>query len=282
MVETLKLCVSCKGCRRECPTGVDMAQDEDRGAGGAGAKTRAFAAATGWSAICRAMRRWPRACPGSPICATSSPLLRKAVREIRRLQRAARLPQWRARRLQRPMPRRTGPADGREVVLFADTFNRYFERENLDAALRVLVEPAAIACTFAKPADGERGRCAAAGRFSPPGWSIRRARECERTGRRRCAPFAARGVPVVGLEPSCLLTLRDEVLVAAIRTTTADRASARMRCCSRNFWRARPRPAASSCRSERCRESAAARPLPPESPSARSARSSRCCGWFPG
>jgi len=34
----------------------------------------------------------------------------------------------------------TGPADGREVVLFADTFNRAYERENLDAALRVLVE----------------------------------------------------------------------------------------------------------------------------------------------
>ena len=26
MMETLKLCVSCKGCRRECPTGVDMAR----------------------------------------------------------------------------------------------------------------------------------------------------------------------------------------------------------------------------------------------------------------
>src|SRR6185295_2947083 len=26
MAETLKLCVSCKGCRRECPTGVDMAR----------------------------------------------------------------------------------------------------------------------------------------------------------------------------------------------------------------------------------------------------------------
>jgi Fe-S oxidoreductase len=26
MAETLKLCVSCKACRRECPTGVDMAR----------------------------------------------------------------------------------------------------------------------------------------------------------------------------------------------------------------------------------------------------------------
>ena len=44
MMETLKLCVSCKACRHECPTGVDMAQDEDRGAGGARREARAFAA----------------------------------------------------------------------------------------------------------------------------------------------------------------------------------------------------------------------------------------------
>ena len=58
MAETLKLCVSCKGCRRECPTGVDMAQDEDRGAGGAGGKIRPVAArpAGGLSAALRALR----------------------------------------------------------------------------------------------------------------------------------------------------------------------------------------------------------------------------------
>jgi Fe-S oxidoreductase len=40
-----------------------------------------------------------------------------------------------------------------EVVLFADTFNRYFERENLDAALAVL-NAAGYRVHFVKPADG--------------------------------------------------------------------------------------------------------------------------------
>ena len=51
----------------------------------------------------------------------------------------------------------TDREQGREVVLFADTFNRYFERENIDAALAVLAA-AGYRVTVAKPADG----CAAA------------------------------------------------------------------------------------------------------------------------
>ena len=51
-----------------------------------------------------------------------------------------------------------GPIDGREVVLFADTFNRAYERENLDAALRVLVE-AGYRVHMPKPADGGRPLC---------------------------------------------------------------------------------------------------------------------------
>src|SRR5258708_27567245 len=46
------------------------------------------------------------------------------------------LPKWR-RDVFKSDAEATGPADGREVVLFADTFNRSYERENLDAPLRV-------------------------------------------------------------------------------------------------------------------------------------------------
>ena len=54
-------------------------------------------------------------------------------------------------------------------------------------------------------------RCAAGGRSFRQAWSIRRAAELDRLVT-TYAPFAARGVPIVGLEPSCLLTLRDELL----------------------------------------------------------------------
>src|SRR6185437_2361282 len=102
-----------------------------------------------------------------------------------------------------------GPADGREVVLFADTFNRAYERENLDAALRVLVEGG---YRVHVPKAADRGRALCCGRTFLSAGLVDQARsELDRLVA-TYAPFAARGVPIVGLEPSCLLTLRDELL----------------------------------------------------------------------
>src|SRR5207245_9534297 len=98
---------------------------------------------------------------------------------------------------------------GGEVVLFADTFNHYYERENLEAALRVLVE-GGYRVQIPKPGDHARPLCC--GRTFLSAGLIDQARgELDRLVR-TFAPFAARGVPIVGLEPSCLLTLRDELL----------------------------------------------------------------------
>ena len=56
------------------------------------------------------------------------------------------------------------------------------------------------------------------------------------------SPFVARGVPVVGLEPSCLFTLRDEFLSLGRRGGARTAAT---RCCSRSSSRARRRRAGS-------------------------------------
>jgi Fe-S oxidoreductase len=102
-----------------------------------------------------------------------------------------------------------GPADGHEVVLFVDTFNRIYERENLDAALRVLVE-GGYRVHIPKPVDRARPLCC--GRTFLSAGLVEQARnELDRLVA-TYAPFATRGVPIVGLEPSCLLTLRDELL----------------------------------------------------------------------
>src|SRR6202011_5578808 len=96
-----------------------------------------------------------------------------------------------------------------EVVLFADTFNRTYERENLDAALRVLVA-GGYRVHIPKPADHARPLCC--GRTFLSAGMVDHARtELDRLVA-TYAPFASRGVPIVGLEPSCLLTLRDELL----------------------------------------------------------------------
>ncbi|HYA04976.1 MAG TPA: heterodisulfide reductase-related iron-sulfur binding cluster, partial [Xanthobacteraceae bacterium] len=101
-----------------------------------------------------------------------------------------------------------GEGTGRDVVLFVDTFNRYFERENIDAAIAVL-SAAGYRVHFPRPHDSAHPLCC--GRtFLAIGKVDEARREMERT-LAALTPFVAQGVPVVGLEPSCLFSFRDEV-----------------------------------------------------------------------
>jgi Fe-S oxidoreductase len=97
----------------------------------------------------------------------------------------------------------------REVVLFADTFNRYFERENLDAALSVLTA-GGYRVHAVLPKDGDERPLCCGRTFLSVGQVDQARVEMERT-LTALAPYVLRGVPVIGLEPSCLLTFRDEM-----------------------------------------------------------------------
>ncbi|MFL6827622.1 MAG: FAD-binding and (Fe-S)-binding domain-containing protein [Bradyrhizobium sp.] len=207
MMETLKLCVSCKACRHECPTGVDMAK----------MKIEVLAARVtkhGLSLRDRLVSYLPRyagmAARFAPLLnwRNNSPLLRRLLERVAGISARRALPAWR-HDVFRPDAEIVGPADGREVVLFADTFNRAYERENLDAALRVLVA-GGYRVHVPRPADDARPLCC--GRTFLSAGLVDRARtELDRLVT-TYGPFAARGVPIIGLEPSCLLTLRDELL----------------------------------------------------------------------
>jgi Fe-S oxidoreductase len=94
-------------------------------------------------------------------------------------------------------------------VLFADTFNRYFERENLDAACDVL-HAGGYKVHVARPADGSSRPLCCGRTFLAIGKVDQARREAERT-LAALDPFVSRGVPVIGLEPSCLLSFRDEI-----------------------------------------------------------------------
>jgi FAD/FMN-containing dehydrogenase/Fe-S oxidoreductase len=207
MMDTLKLCVSCKACRHECPTGVDMAKMKIE-------VLAARAAKHGLSLRDRLVGYLPHyaalASHLAPLAnlRNRSPLLRKLFEQFAGISAQRDLPEWR-RDVFAPAGEAFGPADGREVVLFADTFNRAYERENLDAALRVLVE-GGYRVHLPKPVDAKRPVCC--GRTFLSAGLVDNARaELDRLVA-TYAPFAARGVPIVGLEPSCLLTLRDELL----------------------------------------------------------------------
>ena len=207
MMETLKLCVSCKACRHECPTGVDMAKMKIE-------VLAARAASHGLSLRDRLVGYLPRyadlASRLAPLAnwRNNSPLLRKLFEKFAGISAARTLPAFR-RDVFRPNAVAVGPEDGREVVLFADTFNRFYERENLDAALRVLVD-GGYRVHMPTPAEGGRPLCC--GRTFLSAGLVDNARsELDRLVA-TYASFAARGVPIIGLEPSCLLTLRDELL----------------------------------------------------------------------
>src|SRR6202030_2908541 len=86
-----------------------------------------------------------------------SPLLRNLFEKFAGISAQRALPEWR-RDVFMSDSEAVGPADGGEVALFADTFNRAFERENLDAALRVLVA-AGYRVHIPRPADGGRSLC---------------------------------------------------------------------------------------------------------------------------
>ena len=113
-----------------------------------------------------------------------------------------------------PASNASGHAD---VVLFVDTFTNYFEPDNARAAVAVLRAGGYrvhVARAAAGDADPARPLCC--GRtFLAAGLVDEAKREARRVVA-AMAPHVARGATIVGLEPSCLLTLRDEFLVMGL------------------------------------------------------------------
>ena len=207
MAETMRLCVGCKACRRECPAGVDMARMKIE-------VQHHHAARHGRGLHERLVAMLPRY---APLAARAPALLNlrdrlpgAAALSERLLGFSARrpLPAWRGDPF-RPRASAVGPEDGSEVVLFADTFNRWFEPETLHDALAVLVA-AGHRVHLPEPVAGRRPLCC--GRTFLAVGEVDEARREARRVLDALAGFVRRGVPVLGLEPSCLLTFRDEYL----------------------------------------------------------------------
>lgn len=208
MMETMKLCVSCKACRHECPTGVDMAKMKIE-------VLAARAAKHGLTLRDRLVGYLPRYAGFMARIAplanlrNHSSMLSALLERIVGISAKRPLPAWRSDTFN-PGEVAVGNANGPEVVLFADTFNRAYERENLDAALRVLVA-GGYRVHLPKPVSGGSRPLCCGRTFLSAGLVDQAREELDRLVA-TLSPFAERGVPIVGLEPSCLLTLRDELL----------------------------------------------------------------------
>src|SRR5437660_5349340 len=194
----LDLCVSCKGCKRECPTGVDMARMKIEFLAG---YRRRHGLTTRERMVAYLPRYAPWAGRVAPLANSASALLKSALGFAAK--RA--LPKWR----RDYFADRTRPDRGRrlEVAIFVDTFNRWFEPHNVRAAIRVL-QAAGYRVHAAQPLTPSRPLCC--GRtFLSAGLAEQAKAEARRTLQSR-EPWVERGAAVVGLEPSCLLTFRDE------------------------------------------------------------------------
>jgi Fe-S oxidoreductase len=205
MAETMSLCVSCKGCRRECPTGVDMAKMKLEFL----AQYRKRHKLTLRDRLVAYLPRYaPVASVFSGFLNLRKPggLLARLGETLFGLAAERPLPRW-ASHIYRGA---TSAGAGREVVLLVDTFNRYFEPENAEAAERVLTR-AGYKVTTPEPGVGRpQGRPLCCGRtFLAAGLVDEAKKEARRLVDALKSAVAA-GTPIIGLEPSCLLTLRDE------------------------------------------------------------------------
>jgi len=212
LYEVMDLCLECKGCKAECPANVDMAKlkyeflHHYHAANGLPLRNRLFGHIAKLSAI---GARAPGLFNALSGLAPSRWLLEKVAGIDRRRPLPPLAPEtftaWFARR---PAP----PSAARgEVVLFHDTFVTYNTPEIGRAAVEVL-ETAGYRVVLV-----DRKCC---GRPLISKGMLDVAREHARWNVALLAPYARRGVAVVGLEPSCLLTLRDEY-VDLLRTDDA-------------------------------------------------------------
>jgi Fe-S oxidoreductase len=133
--------------------------------------------------------------PGAAIC----------IETLTGFTRHRRLPNWRRSKRLNSITR-TGPADGQPVVILLDTFSRWFEPENGEALINVL---AGAGCrVHIAGSDDKRPLCC--GRTFLAAGLIDEARHEARRLLMALKPFIDQGIPLVGLEPACILTLRDE------------------------------------------------------------------------
>ena len=199
VLDALDLCLSCKGCKRDCPVSVDMTtyKAEFLHHHYKGRRRPASHYSLGWLPV------WAAVASRAPAAVnklTNHQVLGRAVRRLGGVAPERSLPRFTGGPR---LPERAGPPGGPPVALWVDTFTAAFApqvaRAAMDvlaaAGLRVQVVPGRACCGMTWIHSGQLGT----------------ARRVLRRSLDRLAPPAAAGVPVVGLEPSCIVAMRSEL-----------------------------------------------------------------------
>ena len=209
MFDTMSLCVSCKGCKRECPTGIDMAKMKIEFLHQYYKKNRVPLK----DRLIAYLPRYAHRMSNLSFLLNlrdQIPGMKSLSELVLGFSARRNLPKWRGDQFRAEIevpPQAEISTAGKDVVLLVDTFNTCFEPENARAALAVLTA-AGYSVHAAKPAD--KGRPLCCGRTFLSSGMVDQAREEANRMITSLKPFVEKGIPIVGLEPSCLLTLRDE------------------------------------------------------------------------
>ncbi|MBL95248.1 MAG: Anaerobic glycerol-3-phosphate dehydrogenase subunit C [Alphaproteobacteria bacterium MarineAlpha3_Bin5] len=210
MLDVMKLCVSCKGCKRECPTGVDMSRmkieflyryNQDKGIK---LRDRLIGYLPRYAPFAQKLRWMLNSfdlVPGS----------KTVIEKNLGISRFRQLPRWqKAPYRLLPQQNLSSPSDdGKTALLFADTFSYYFEPENILAAMNVF-SSIGYNLRILQPVDNKRPLCC--GRTFLSVGLVDEARFEMKRLLTALLPYVKKNIPVIGLEPSCLLTLRDELM----------------------------------------------------------------------
>ncbi|MET3961269.1 FAD/FMN-containing dehydrogenase/Fe-S oxidoreductase [Marmoricola sp. OAE513] len=198
--EALDLCLSCKGCASDCPTGVDMAMYKSQvlEAQYAGKRRPRSHYALG------RLPRWAAMTPPRVAnLALRSRALASVVKRVAGIDARRGLPAFSPQRLRSyAEPSRVRPASSPDVWIWADSFTDHFASETGRAALdlfaaagidaKVIPERACCALTWITTGQLDQARSILDGSLST------------------LYPYVASGVPIIGLEPSCLASIRSD------------------------------------------------------------------------
>ena len=201
--DSLDLCLSCKGCKSDCPVGVDVAtyKAEFLSHYYEGRRRPLNAYAFGnidlWARLASLV-------PGAVNLTTQLPFLSDIAKMVMGVPHQRRIPAFAPRTFRSWFRQHESPNPGETpVILWPDTFNNYFSPETAIAAVKVLesagyevlLPPGVLCCGRPLYDFGMLGR----------------AKDLLLEILDNLAPFIEADIPVIGLEPSCAAVFRDEL-----------------------------------------------------------------------
>lgn len=208
LARTMDMCMGCKGCKRECENAVDMAMikieylAQRHAIQGPSFRTKLFGNIADW------YRRYPWL-KKIPALHNRHAWLAKLNEQLIGITSRRSLPIPAEHEFQsRPYRSTTAAAENNEVVLLIGTFTRTFNPEVAEAAIQVL-EEAGYRVYPAQPTE-EDNQVLCCGRSQLAHGLIDEAKRHAEHMLQVLAPHVAAGRPIIGLEPACLLAVRDD------------------------------------------------------------------------